>query len=244
MVSPAVGQGFPHKAAFAGDDELLVDRLIAACAKSPVTTPAKPLAERQLVPFFLPGTDEWDESSVNVALAIGRVCRPATSSKPAAGKQRNSIGTPSSAAKIHAKLRTKPVTPSAPLPTPNIKAARRAASLDLNATRAPKTNTRGSKPSTPTAQQQKLASDNFASPTYKRMGSGSWAGPGFCNSPAPEQLPMPSAGLLLSNSKANLSERAGSVSSSTASIPDITGSVDSSSSDATGTELLRRMLLK
>lgn len=50
---------------FRGEGDLMVDALVAASQARPVVNGPMPGFGRDLVPYFDPGADSWDENTVN-----------------------------------------------------------------------------------------------------------------------------------------------------------------------------------
>jgi len=67
------GSARPHQAEgyFKGDDDLMVDRLVSACAQQKKAAAAPlPGFGRELVPYFVPGDDEPSHSNINGDLSV------------------------------------------------------------------------------------------------------------------------------------------------------------------------------
>lgn len=80
------GSARPHQAEgyFKGDDDLMVDRLVSACAQQKKAAAAPlPGFGRELVPYFVPGDDEPSHSNINGDLSVHpQPCMAAAAAKP------------------------------------------------------------------------------------------------------------------------------------------------------------------
>lgn len=160
---------------FKGDQEILVDRLVAV-SQERVAMPQLPGFGRELVPYFVPDSENWDESDLNHNLDQ-EGSRPSgkSSSKKAASRSPERIdlthlAAGASNAERSGKKKGK-MSSSPPMPSFFVDAA---LAEKTDASRKP---SKGSAPSGSTSKKEP-ASNRFA-------------GPAFATSPGPESLPMP-----------------------------------------------------